>query len=79
ILRQKGRWLYTIFILGAIIMFILFGMLFYLSSLLENRYQIHGVMKGLVLAIPLAALSITSYVTGKKIGDQKTVMKRCIY
>jgi MFS transporter, ACDE family, multidrug resistance protein len=79
ILRQKGRWLYTIFILGAIIMFILFGMLFYLSSLLENRYQIHGVMKGLVLAIPLAALSFTSYVTGKKIGDQKTVMKRCIY
>jgi len=79
ILRQNGRWLYTIFILGAIIMFILFGMLFYLSSLLENRYQIHGVMKGLVLAIPLAALSFTSYVTGKKIGDQKTVMKRCIY
>ncbi len=79
ILKRNGRWLYTIFILGAIIMFILFGMLFYLSSILENRYQIHGVMKGLVLAIPLAALSFTSYVTGKKIGDQKTIMKRCIY
>lgn len=78
-LKHNGRWLFTIFILGAIIMFILFGMLFYLSSLLENRYQIHGVLKGLILAIPLAALSLTSYLTGKKIGDQKTVMKRCIY
>ncbi|WP_257144024.1 MFS transporter [Bacillus sp. AFS002410] len=78
IFRNNGKWLYTTFILGAIIMFVLFGMLFYLSSILEKRYQIIGILKGCVLAIPLAALSYTSYKTGKKIGNQKEAMKKCI-
>ncbi|ENQ3105257.1 MFS transporter [Bacillus cereus] len=78
ILMEKGRWLLPIFLLGGIIMFILFGILFYLSSLLEKRYHLEGVWKGLVLAIPLASLSLTSYITGKKIGDKKGVMKWCI-
>jgi MFS transporter, ACDE family, multidrug resistance protein len=78
IFRHNGRWLFTIFILGAIIMLILFGMLFYLSKILENHYHIYGILKGLVLAIPLAALSYTSYLTGKKIGDKKSTMKKCI-
>ncbi|WP_396021721.1 MFS transporter [Bacillus cereus group sp. BfR-BA-01380] len=78
ILMEKGRWLLPVFLLGGIIMFILFGILFYLSSLLEKRYHLEGVWKGLVLAIPLASLSLTSYITGKKIGDKKGVMKWCI-
>ncbi len=78
IFRNNGKWLYTIFLLGAIIMFILFGMLFYLSKILEKRYYIIGIWKGCVLAIPLAALSYTSYKTGKKIGNQKGAMKKCI-
>ncbi|WP_051094746.1 MFS transporter [Bacillus sp. 123MFChir2] len=78
ILMEKGRWLLPIFLLGGIIMFILFGILFYLSSILEKRYHLEGVWKGLVLAIPLASLSLTSYITGKKIGDKKSVMKWCI-
>ncbi|HDX9588031.1 TPA: MFS transporter [Bacillus pseudomycoides] len=78
ILMEKGRWLLPIFLLGGIIMFILFGILFYLSSILEKRYHLEGVWKGLVLAMPLASLSLTSYITGKKIGDKKSVMKWCI-
>lgn len=78
ILHENGRWLYTIFLIGAIIMFILFGMLFYLSNVLEERYNIDGIIKGFVLAIPLLALSITSYITGKKIGDNQKAMKWCI-
>nr|WP_090914641.1 MULTISPECIES: MFS transporter [unclassified Bacillus (in: firmicutes)] len=78
ILMEKGRWLLPTFLLGGIIMFILFGILFYLSSILEKRYHLEGVWKGLVLAIPLASLSLTSYITGKKIGDKKGVMKWCI-
>lgn len=78
ILQEKGRWLFPVFILGGIIMFILFGTLFYLSSVLEKRYHLEGVWKGAVLAIPLASLSLTSYITGKKIGDEKTIMKWCI-
>ena len=56
-------------------MFVLFGILFYLSDMLEKQYNIEGVKKGVVLAIPLLALSISSYVAGKKIGESKHVMK----
>ncbi|MGG3521472.1 MFS transporter [Bacillus pseudomycoides] len=77
--QEKGRWLVTIFALGAIIMLILFGILFYLSTILEEKYNIHGIWKGCILAIPLLVLSISSYMAGKKIGDDQDVMKKCIY
>ncbi|MDR9854441.1 MFS transporter [Paenibacillus sp. VCA1] len=75
ILRQKGRWLYAIFAVGGISMFILFGVLFYLSETLESQYGLHGVVKGLVLAIPLALLCLASFVAGKVIGKHKKRMK----
>lgn len=75
IFKTEGRWLYAIFSIGCISMFVLFGVLFHLSSVLENQYKIEGVMKGMILAIPLAALCITSYITGKAIGESKMVMK----
>ena len=65
--REKGRWLIAIFALGAIIMLILFGILFYLSTILESKYDIHGIWKGCVLAIPLLVLSLSSYMAGKKL------------
>ncbi len=77
--REKGRWLIAIFMLGAIIMLILFGILFYLSTILESKYNIHGIWKGCILAIPLLVLSIGSYMAGKRIGDNQVVMKKCIY
>ncbi|PEF23714.1 MFS transporter [Bacillus pseudomycoides] len=77
--QEKGRWLVAIFALGAIIMLILFGILFYLSTILEEKYNIHGIWKGCILAIPLLVLSISSYMAGKKIGDDQDVMKKCIY
>ncbi|MGJ7923295.1 MFS transporter [Neobacillus sp. LXY-4] len=75
IFKRDARWLFTIFTVGGICMFILFGMLFYLSSLLEEIYHIEGIKKGGVLAIPLAALSLSSYITGKTIGENKSLMK----
>ncbi|MFC0188752.1 MFS transporter [Fictibacillus aquaticus] len=77
IFKNDGRWLFSIFLIGGIIMFVLFGLLFYLSNVLEERYGIKGVMKGLVLAVPLLALSISSYIGGKKIGQNKKIMKWC--
>ena len=67
VFKNHKRWLIAVFIIGAILMFILFGFLFYLSSVLEDKFSIDGIKKGLLLAIPLLALSIASYVTGKKI------------
>ena len=73
--KNHKRWLIAVFIIGAILMFILFGFLFYLSSVLEDKFSIDGIKKGLLLAIPLLALSIASYVTGKKIKNNLKVMK----
>ncbi|WP_226037997.1 MFS transporter [Aquibacillus saliphilus] len=70
-----GGWLLSVFIIGAILMFILFGILFYLSSVLEENYDIDGIKKGFYLAGPLAALCLTSFVTGKVIQDNLVKMK----
>jgi MFS transporter, ACDE family, multidrug resistance protein len=79
IFQNEGRWLFAIFLIGGIIMFVLFGILFYLSALLEEKYGIKGVMKGFIIALPLLALSICSYIAGKRIKQNKVVMKWCTF
>lgn len=64
IFSQKGSHLLANFFAGSVTLFILFGTLFYLSDYLEKKYGLDGVLKGLVLAIPVLAISITSFVTG---------------
>src|SRR5699024_1007073 len=75
ILKEHGRWLFAVFMIGAILMFILFGILFYISSILEENYDYKSIWKGVLLAVTLLALSIASFVTGRKIKDQLNVMK----
>jgi len=76
IFKEKGRWLITAFFAGSLGLFILFGVLFYLSNILEDKpYQIDGVMKGMVLAIPLLGLVITSYTTGSLIKKNGKLMR----
>lgn len=75
IFKNNGRWLYAIFTIGCICMLVIFGVLFYLSDTLEDEYNIHGIMKGLILAIPLAMLCLASFMTGKYIGQNKNLMK----
>ncbi len=75
VFSEHKRWLIAIFIIGAIVMFILFGFLFYLSSILEDDYGFDGVIKGFLLAIPLFALAAASYVAGKTIKDKIELMK----
>ncbi|MBS4217403.1 MFS transporter [Bacillus sp. FJAT-49711] len=75
IFKEHWKWLIAVFIIGAIIMFILFGLLFYLSSILEDKYGYDGVKKGFLLAIPLAALCIASFIAGKIIKDSLKKMK----
>ncbi|GIO89979.1 MFS transporter [Paenibacillus lactis] len=76
IFKEKGRWLITAFFAGSLGLFILFGVLFYLSNILEEKpYNIDGVMKGLILAIPLLGMVITSYTTGSLIKKKGLLMR----
>jgi ACDE family multidrug resistance protein len=76
IFKDKGRWLITSFFAGSLALFILFGVLFYLSDVLEKKpYNIDGVMKGLVLAIPLLGMVATAYITGSVIKKNGVLMR----
>ncbi|MBU8791122.1 MFS transporter [Oceanobacillus caeni] len=75
VFKHEGRWLFTIYLAGGTCLFTLFGILFYLSDILETKYNINGVPKGLILAIPLLVMVCTSYITGSKIGKNLEKMK----
>lgn len=73
--HNNWKWLYSVFIIGIILMFVLFAVLFYLSDILEKVHNIKNVKKGFLLAIPLGGLCIASYITGKLIRENKVLMK----
>lgn len=75
ILIEKGHWLYAIFAIGGIAMFVMFGFLYYLSSTLEDHYDIDGIWKGVLLAVPLSAICLASFIAGKLVGEKKRRMK----
>jgi len=64
IFKGKGFHLLSAFFAGSVALYALFGTLFYLSDYLEKKYGLEGVIKGLVLAIPVLAISVTSLLTG---------------
>lgn len=74
-LLSEKKWLYTIYTIGGLSMFIMFGLLYNLSTVLEDQYQIDGIKKGLILALPLGAICLASFITGKVIGENKRKMK----
>lgn len=75
--KKQGKWLVPAFFAGSLALFILFGVLFYLSNILEKPpYRVDGVLKGAVLAIPLMGMVITSYTTGSLIKKNGVLMRR---
>jgi MFS transporter, ACDE family, multidrug resistance protein len=72
---EKGRWLYAIFFIGGILMLVLFGILFYLSEIFEKEYGVTDIKKGIFLALPLGALCLSSFLSGKVIKKNKVLMK----
>lgn len=76
--KRQGKWLSVAFLAGAVTLFTLFGVLFYLSEILEKTYHIDGVKKGLILAIPLLASSSTSYIIGSYVQRRARKMKGLI-
>ncbi|WP_256242377.1 MFS transporter [Bacillus sp. V3B] len=78
VFKTEGRWLFVAYLAGATCLFTLFGILFYISDILEKDYQIDGILKGSILAIPLLFMTTTSYITGSKIGKNMKLMKKLI-
>ncbi|WP_404470496.1 MFS transporter [Sutcliffiella horikoshii] len=78
IFQKEGKWLYTTFVIGIYAMLILFGLLFYLSDILEKTHYLHGVKKGLYLAVPLFTLCVSSYITGKVIKGNIELMRKIL-
>lgn len=75
VFKQEGNWLLTAYLAGAVCLFTLFGILFYISDLYEKTYNTDGLLKGALLAIPLGIMTITAYITGTKIGKNLHLMK----
>lgn len=78
VFHKEGRWLYTTFIIGIYTMLILFGLLFYLSDILEKHHDLHGIKKGLYLAIPLFTLCVSSFITGRVIKGDVDIMRKVL-
>lgn len=78
VFKTEGRWLFAAYLTGAVVFFTLFGILFYISDILEKAHHIKGLLKGAILAIPLLFMSTTSYFTGSKIGKKMKLMKTLI-
>ena len=74
--KKEGKWLFTVFLNGALVMLILFATLFFLSDSLEKVHDLKGIKKGFVLAIPLLFLCIASFITGRKIKGNLPTMKK---
>lgn len=64
IFDQKGVSLLFNFLGGMVVLFILFGVLSFSSDILEKNFNLRGIIKGMVLSIPLLTMSLTAYFTG---------------
>lgn len=79
VLKREGKWIIPIFFTNGVALFLLFGMLYFLSFELEGVYDIVGMMRGVYLAIPLLALGIVSYWTGIFVGESVQRMKQALF
>ncbi|MDI6601812.1 MAG: MFS transporter [Thermoanaerobacteraceae bacterium] len=57
---------------GAAAFFTLFGILSYVSDILETDYGIKGIYKGLLIAIPVSTMSVTSFINGVMLKGKKS-------
>jgi ACDE family multidrug resistance protein len=78
VFRQKGVPLLACFWTGTVALFILFGVLFYLSEHLENAYDIDGVPKGVMIMWPVLAMSLTSLGSGLFLQSRRHLLKPAV-
>ncbi|MBA4535839.1 MFS transporter [Bacillus aquiflavi] len=77
----KNKWmkLFPLYLIGGVGLFILFGILYYLSFYIEETYRIDGFFKGFVFLFPLSSLTFTSFWTGKYLEDSLNKMNKLFF
>lgn len=79
---QRGLGLTACFAAGFFALFLLFGLLSYLSDILETKLSIKGFTRGLLVAIPVLSLTLTCSFMGvyleKRLGPGPLVKKTLI-
>ncbi len=78
VFRKKGLPLVACFWAGTVALFILFGVLFFLSQHLETAHDIDGVPKGYLLMWPVLAMSVTSFGAGIFLQRFQTLLKPAV-
>lgn len=71
IFRAKGASLGTTFLAGSLVLFNLFGVLSLLSDGIEASHGIRGLWAGLLIALPVGAMALTSYFSGAYLQGQE--------
>lgn len=72
---RKTGLLLASYLAGAVVLMVLFGVLFYLSEFLEQQFGLDGILKGLALAVPVLFMSAASLATGFFIKKQERLMR----
>ncbi|MBH9967465.1 MFS transporter [[Bacillus] enclensis] len=67
VMMTKWQLLLPLYAIGGIGLFLLFGILFFLSYHIENTFHIDGFFKGFTFMFPLGAMTISSFWSGKRI------------
>ncbi|HHT27782.1 MAG TPA: MFS transporter [Firmicutes bacterium] len=78
VFRAKAASLLSAYTAGAIGLFLLFGMLSYLSDELETKFHIAGFVKGGVLAIPVGMMSLTAFFGGLFLESHRKLLKPAV-
>jgi ACDE family multidrug resistance protein len=75
VFKEKGVPLVACFWAGTVALFVLFGVLFFLSEHLETAHDIDGVPKGYLIMWPVLAMSVTSFASGLFLQSRQQLLK----
>ncbi|MGI6037087.1 MAG: MFS transporter [Limnochordia bacterium] len=78
IFKKKAVPLLASYMVGMLVLFLLFGVLSFLSDDLEGRFDIRGFRKGFVIAIPVGAMALVSYLSGFLLQNRRQFLKPVI-
>lgn len=78
IFKKKGLSIAACLVFGLIVFFALFGVLSYMSDIFEDKYGFKGILKGILISIPVLTMCITSFSMGLYLKKVKKYFKLSI-